>query len=158
MDIPEHCRHTLTEPVRQKEGNPILELAYMIREEIFGNHNLNRVIMEILKPKIHESTGYLILPEANLFDTYIKTENEITEEELEFRPKNTINLGLSSHFGWGISSYLSANYVGTQYKDGANTDRLKAYTVANIQISKKTMFIIVSVRLKSLVHFIVYGV
>ncbi|WP_164469027.1 TonB-dependent receptor plug domain-containing protein [Aliarcobacter cryaerophilus] len=71
--------------------------------------------------------------------TYIKTENEITEEELEFRPKNTINLGLSSHFGWGISSYLSANYIGTQYYTDSNSKSQKAsgYTIFNVQATKK---------------------
>ena len=71
--------------------------------------------------------------------TYIKTENEITEEELEFRPKNTINLGLSSHFGWGISSYLSANYIGTQYYTDSNSKSQKAsgYTIFNAQATKK---------------------
>ena len=76
----------------------------------------------------------------NVNYTLLKTENKSGAnkgKEVQYRPKNTVNVGLTSDFDYGISSYLSANYVGTQYKDGANTDRLKAYTVANIQISKK---------------------
>ena len=76
----------------------------------------------------------------NVNYTLLKTENKSGAnkgKEVQYRPKNTVNVGLNSDFDYGISSYLSANYVGTQYKDGANTDRLKAYTVANIQISKK---------------------
>ena len=76
----------------------------------------------------------------NVNYTLLKTENKSGAnkgKEVQYRPKNTVNVGLNSDFDYGISSYLSANYVGTQYKDGGNTDRLKAYTVANIQISKK---------------------
>ena len=71
--------------------------------------------------------------------TYIKTKDESTGDELEFRPKNTINLGLSSEFGWGISSYLSANYIGTQYYTDANNISQKAsgYALFNAQVSKK---------------------
>ncbi len=71
--------------------------------------------------------------------TYIKTKDESTGDELEFRPKNTINLGLSSEFGWGISSYLSANYIGTQYYTDANNIFQKAsgYALFNAQVSKK---------------------
>ncbi|WP_026802811.1 TonB-dependent receptor plug domain-containing protein [Aliarcobacter lanthieri] len=71
--------------------------------------------------------------------TFLKTEDESTNEELEYRPKHTFNLGLSSDFAWGISSYLSANYVGTQYFTDSNnaTKKSSGYTVFNAQISKK---------------------
>ena len=71
--------------------------------------------------------------------TYLKTENESTNEELEYRPKNTINLGLSSQFGWGISSYLSASYIGEQYYTDSNNNKQKAsgYALFNAQVSKK---------------------
>ncbi len=71
--------------------------------------------------------------------TYIKTKDEETDEELEFRPKNTINIGLSSNFGWGISSYLSANYIGEQYYTDSNNNKQKAsgYALFNAQVAKK---------------------
>lgn len=47
--------------------------------------------------------------------TYLKTEDESTGKELLFKPKNTINVSLSSEFNHGFSSYISANYIGTQY-------------------------------------------
>lgn len=67
--------------------------------------------------------------------TYLKTEDESTNEELTYRPKHTVNIGLSSKFGYGISSYLSANYVGEQYI--TSTDKASGYTTVNIQVSKK---------------------
>ncbi|WP_321470303.1 TonB-dependent receptor domain-containing protein [Halarcobacter sp.] len=68
--------------------------------------------------------------------TFIKTEDKQTRKNLTYKPKHTINVGLSSEFGWGISSYISANYVGSQYSDGANENKAEAYTIYNAQISK----------------------
>ncbi|WP_198304361.1 TonB-dependent receptor plug domain-containing protein [Arcobacter vandammei] len=69
--------------------------------------------------------------------TYVKTEDKKTEKALTYKPKNTFNIGLSSELGWGISSYLSANYIGTQYTDAANKTKAKGYTLFNAQISKE---------------------
>ncbi|RBQ28666.1 TonB-dependent receptor plug domain-containing protein [Aliarcobacter vitoriensis] len=72
--------------------------------------------------------------------TLLKTENKSGTnqgKDIQYRPKNTINVGLSSDFDYGISSYLSANYIGTQYKNADNSEKIKAYTIANAQISKK---------------------
>lgn len=72
--------------------------------------------------------------------TLLKTENKSGTnkgKDIQYRPKNTINIGLSSDFDYGISSYLSANYIGTQYKNADNSEKIKAYTMANAQISKK---------------------
>jgi len=72
--------------------------------------------------------------------TFLKTQDEETKEELKNRPKHTFNIGLSSHFAYGISSYLNANYVGEQYyTQDRNPTILKAhgYTIFNAQISKK---------------------
>ncbi len=71
----------------------------------------------------------------NLNYTYLKTEDKETNEELSYRPKNTFNIGLSSELGWGVSSYLSANYLGTQYDSSG--DKISGYTLFNAQISKK---------------------
>lgn len=67
--------------------------------------------------------------------TYLETEDETTGKELLFKPKNTINVGLSSEFDYGISSYLSANYLGTQYD--SSDKKISGYTLVNAQISKK---------------------
>jgi len=72
----------------------------------------------------------------NVNYTYIKTEDKETGKDLTYKPKHTANIGLSSEFGWGLSSYLSANYIGEQYSDSANTDKISAYTLFNAQISK----------------------
>lgn len=57
-DIPDNCKHELTERVRQAAGNPILELSDVIREEIFGLQRITRVMDEIKKPKMIEGKGY----------------------------------------------------------------------------------------------------
>lgn len=69
--------------------------------------------------------------------TYVKTENKETGKELTYKPKHTLNAGISSEFEWGLSTYLSANYVGKQYTDGDNTNKVSGYTTVDIQASKK---------------------
>ncbi len=68
--------------------------------------------------------------------TYIKTENKQTSNELTYKPKHTFNIGLSSEFGWGVTSYISANFIGSQYSDADNTNKASGYTIYNAQISK----------------------
>jgi outer membrane receptor for ferrienterochelin and colicins len=67
--------------------------------------------------------------------TYVKTENKETGNDLTYKPENTFNIGLTSKFDWGISSYLSANYIGEQYVD--TTNKVDGYTILNAQISKE---------------------
>lgn len=69
--------------------------------------------------------------------TYVKTENKQTKNDLTYKPENTFNIGLTSKFGYGIQSYISANYLGEQYTDEANTQKVGGYTILNAQISKE---------------------
>lgn len=85
FDVPDFCEHELKERVRQKVGNPILDLSDIIREEIFGSQNLARVINEILKPKLHEGKGYLCLNESNLYKEYIQSKNFLDDKIIAFR-------------------------------------------------------------------------
>jgi exodeoxyribonuclease-5 len=85
LELPESCKHVLTERVRQKAGNPILDLSDIIREEIFGNQNINRVIMEILNPKIFDGKGYLCISEKDLYPQYIEKENFLYNKIIAFR-------------------------------------------------------------------------
>lgn len=71
----------------------------------------------------------------NVNYTHIKTEDESTGNELSFKPKNTVNVGLSSKFAYAISSYIGANYIGTQYD--SNDEKVSGYTIFNAQFSKK---------------------
>lgn len=72
LPVPDWCKHTLTERVRQKEGNPILDLSDIIREEIFGSQNIIKVITKIIDSKINNGCGYQTLDEKRLYDHYIK--------------------------------------------------------------------------------------
>jgi ATP-dependent exoDNAse (exonuclease V) alpha subunit len=83
--VPDWCEHELTERVRQKVGNPILDLSDIIREEIFGEQNLARVIQEILKPKLSEGKGYLCLDRRELFQEYAKSNNFLNDKIIAFR-------------------------------------------------------------------------
>ena len=85
FDIPDWCEHELTERVRQKKGNPILDLSDVIREEIFGNQDLARVIREILQPKLHEGKGYLCIDKKDVYHQYIKSPNFLEDKIIAFR-------------------------------------------------------------------------
>lgn len=69
--------------------------------------------------------------------TYVQTEDKTTGNKLTYKPENTFNLGLNSEFAHGISSYLSANYIGEQYINSSNTSKASGYTIFNAQVSKK---------------------
>jgi ATP-dependent exoDNAse (exonuclease V) alpha subunit len=85
FEVPEWCEHELKERVRQKKGNPILDLSDIIREEIFGSQSLVRVIQEILKPKLYENKGYLVLENQDMFPEYAKSKNFLDNKIIAFR-------------------------------------------------------------------------
>lgn len=86
LDLPEHCKHHLTERVRQTLGNPILDLSDLIYEEIFGSQNLNRTIEEILKPKLNnEGKGYLVQNKTESIIDYHASGNFENEKIIGFR-------------------------------------------------------------------------
>lgn len=85
LDIPDWCKHDLKEPVRQKKGNPILELSDIIREEILGAHSLNKVIQEIVQPKLYQGKGYLVLAERDLKQQYLQSTNFLNDKIIAFR-------------------------------------------------------------------------
>src|SRR5690606_29605081 len=58
LELPEHCQHELDEIVRQSIHNPILDLSAIIREEIFGNQNIHRVLEAINTPQLVKGLGY----------------------------------------------------------------------------------------------------
>jgi ATP-dependent exoDNAse (exonuclease V) alpha subunit len=104
LNIPDSCKHELKERVRQKVGNPILDLSDIIREEIFGNQNLNRVIQEILQPKIFEGKGYLVIAERDLNSQYTQSKNFLYDKIIAFRKyrvnelNNRIRKAVHPHF------------------------------------------------------------
>ena len=66
---------------------------------------------------------------------YLKTKNESTGNELSFKPKNTLNLNLSSNFENGFSTYVSAKYTGSQFDNSEK--KYSGYTQFDMQISKE---------------------
>jgi ATP-dependent exoDNAse (exonuclease V) alpha subunit len=85
MDIPDSCKHELTELVRQDKMNPTVELLQILREEIKGAYNLNRVIGEILQPKIRDDKGYECIDQNKIFDEYIRLGSFIDTKIIAFR-------------------------------------------------------------------------
>jgi ATP-dependent exoDNAse (exonuclease V) alpha subunit len=85
FELPDFCQHELKERVRQKVGNPILDLSDIIREEIFGKQDLARVINEILKPKIADGKGYLCVSQEEAYYQYTQSRNFLEDKIIAFR-------------------------------------------------------------------------
>jgi len=112
FELPDYCQHELTERVRQKVGNPILDLSDMIREEIFGNQDLNRIIQEILKPKLNdEGKGYLVLPKNYLYREYLKSPNFLYDKLIAFRKfkVHEMNMAIRKLIHPGVTQSLVTN-------------------------------------------------
>lgn len=65
----------LKEIVRQKEGNPILDLAGLFIEQIEGKQNWEPLISSILKPRLNDSKGYVVLPENEVIERYVASDD-----------------------------------------------------------------------------------
>lgn len=79
MDIPASCKHELTERVRQAEGNKILDLTDIIREQILGDQNLELVMEAISKPQMIDGLGYDHVSYPNFLEHYSKKKVEETK-------------------------------------------------------------------------------
>lgn len=91
LKIPESCKHELTERVRQAEGNPILELSDIIREEIFAEKpNVSRIISEIQKPNMVNGMGYNFIKYDSLFE-HIRKRDYLDTALIGFRKKKCVD-------------------------------------------------------------------
>lgn len=91
MPVPSWCKHTLDEPIRQKEGNPILDLGIIIREEIFGNKDILRVMKEIVNPRMIDGKGYDLINQSDLYNYYInKSQGDYLNNKLIAFRKNAV--------------------------------------------------------------------
>lgn len=115
------------------------DLENMIKSEGHGT-GLKYVNVDEAEAKGFElSINYDITEDhqINTNYTYVKTENKQIGKDLTYKPEHTFNIGLTSKLAWGISSYISANYLGEQYVDEANLEKVGGYTILNTQISKE---------------------
>lgn len=92
LPLPEECQHELIEPVRQKIGNPILELSFLVRRQIFNEQNLNTVISEILKPRIIEGIGYDVQSKQYCTDEFLAKADYLNNKFIAFRIKEVAKL------------------------------------------------------------------
>jgi hypothetical protein len=76
QDFSEDCKHELTERVRQKEGNPILEMSDYVREEILGSHDVTKIINMIKKDVMNDGMGYKSIPYSDFLLHYDKKKTE----------------------------------------------------------------------------------
>lgn len=102
MNLPEECKHELTERVRQTEGNPILDLSDMIREEIFGNQDINKVLKTISSPGLNNGHGFDFIPYSGLKE-HIKDKNKLNTKVIAFRNKTV------QYFNYEIRNFVLDN-------------------------------------------------
>ena len=98
LNFNEECKHELTERVRQAKGNPILELSDVIREEIFGNKNIKRVLDIISTPKLNDGVGYSFVKYSELLE-HIEGKDHLETRLIAFRNKtiNYFNIKIRNH-------------------------------------------------------------
>lgn len=89
IELPEECQHELTERVRQAKGNSILDLSDVIREEIFGNQNIERILEIIRVPNMKKEVGYSFISYPAL-KHHMKGENHLECSIIAFR-NNTVD-------------------------------------------------------------------
>lgn len=148
FELPDYCQHELTERVRQKVGNPILDLSDIIREEIFGSQNLQRVIQEILKPKLNdEGKGHLCIPKNDVYREYLKSKNFLTSKLIAFRKfrVHDMNVAIRSMVHPGETKGLVVNdlvFMTNNFKSESPPYRLMNSDEYIIQNVKKVMTIV----------------
>jgi hypothetical protein len=86
IELPEDCKHELTERVRQSKNNPILDLSDAIREEIFGNQDISRILKIRQEPKMNGIHGYDFIHYSEL-NNHIEAKNQLETRVIAFRNK-----------------------------------------------------------------------
>lgn len=102
LELREDCQHELTERVRQSKGNSILDLSDVIREEIFGDQNIKRVLDIIKIPKMDNSIGYDFISYPML-NKHIENKDLLETTLIAFR-----NITID-YFNLDIRNYLLKN-------------------------------------------------
>lgn len=76
LPLSESNKHSLKERVRQTEDNPIVLLSDIIREEIFGKHDLSRVLNEMKTDKIINGKGFKTIFYKDFFNSFSQIEKD----------------------------------------------------------------------------------
>ena len=95
LEIPDFCKHELTERVRQTKDNPILELSDVIREEIFGSQNVGRIINMIKKPVLLDGKGYDFVTYAQIIEHFSKQTDYYNTCIIAFRNKTVDDFNIT---------------------------------------------------------------
>ncbi|WP_321494038.1 TonB-dependent receptor domain-containing protein [uncultured Desulfobacter sp.] len=74
---------------------------------------------------------------------YLDTENDLTGQDLTYRPRHSVNIGLNATLPWDIHATVNADYTGEQ-TDG--TDEFDDFIVFNAHVSK-TLYDRITIRL-----------
>lgn len=99
IEIPEDCKHELTERVRQTANNPILKLSDIIREQIFGNQDINKVLSAISEPILDDGNGFEFMPYSSLYE-HIKDKEMLSTCVIAFRNKTV------DYFNYHIRNFI----------------------------------------------------
>ncbi len=102
LELPKECKHELTERVRQSEGNPILDLSDLIREEIFGDQNIVKILDAIRIPKTVDGYGFDFIKYSEL-NEHIKDKDQLKTCVIAFRNKTV------QYFNKQIRTFLLDN-------------------------------------------------
>lgn len=90
LPLEERSRHTLTERVRQTEGNPIIDLSDVIYNEIFGSKNISNVLSLLREPKFSGKEGYSFVKYEDYLEEFCSEDNFLDVKSIAYR-NNTVN-------------------------------------------------------------------
>lgn len=94
----------LKERVRQTEGNPILELSDIIREEIFGSNDIGRVLKAMKKDNMIDGKGFKTITYSNFLEDYKKSTDDYMQSKVIAYRRETV-----SKFNLAIRGYIYDN-------------------------------------------------
>tara|TARA_A100000172_G_C3044260_1_gene111838 strand:+ start:18904 stop:20268 length:1365 start_codon:yes stop_codon:yes gene_type:complete len=125
LELPDYCRHELTQRVRQTEGNPIVEMSDVIYEEIFKERpDVNRVVQYLKHDRLlsngqgilnmHENDAYFMFKNnsEDYLDTKIIAYTNKTVNKFNTEMRNYIHGNPEEQFIQNEIIYMNNSYYG----------------------------------------------
>lgn len=136
----------LTEPVRQTLGNPIVELSFIIRQEIDGDQDVDKIIQYLIKDKFSDGIGYRTIKRKFMHSDYMREykwhqdtriicyyNESVTKTNNEIRKKMFNNV--SDIFTVGDAIYMNSTYTSPEDVDFFNSEEFVIESLERSSIS-----------------------
>ncbi len=137
----------LEERVRQTVGNPILDLATAIHEEIFGGKNIQRILQIINEDKFSDGIGYRKIQPTELVKDYLSTYAENDQTRVICYRNKKIDLinnlirkkmfeDASSIFVEGDALYMNQTYINKEEVVFYNSEEFRIRAISEVYVNE----------------------